>query len=172
MARHVFLTGEKGTGKSTVLKKVLLMYNGKAGGFFTVRTNAFLGGKYSVHIFPAGEKAEPTADNLLFICDGPGADTADRFNALGCSALSRRDVSLFVMDELGPHEAEAEAFRKRVTEVLDGDIPVLGVLQAPADKFWAEIVNRKDVKVITVTKENRSNTDLTGEIRNILKLNN
>ena len=34
MARHVFLTGEKGAGKSTVLKKVLLMYKGKAGDFF------------------------------------------------------------------------------------------------------------------------------------------
>lgn len=171
MIKHVFLTGEKHIGKSTLLKKALLTYKGKIGGFFTVRTNAFLGNRYSVHIFPAGENHIPAAENLLFVCENTNTDATDRFNTLGCAALSHKDVSLYVMDELGPHEAEAEDFIKKILEILDGDIPVFGILQSPADKLWTKIVTRKDVKVITVTNENRSNTELTDEIRNILKLN-
>ena len=53
MARHVFLTGEKQIGKSTLLKKVLDNYAGEISGFFTVRTKAFLQKGYSVHLFCA-----------------------------------------------------------------------------------------------------------------------
>ena len=171
MIKHVFLTGEKHIGKSTLLKMALLTYKGKTGGFFTVRTNIFLGSGYSVHIFPAGGKQVPTAENLLFVCGNTNTDTADRFNTLGCAALARNNVSLFIMDELGPHEAEAEDFRKKVMEILDGDIPVFGVLQTPADRVWTEIASRKDIKVITVTKENRNSPVLISEIQDILKLN-
>ena len=38
MARHIFLTGKKQIGKSTLLQKILKNYQGTADGFLTVRT--------------------------------------------------------------------------------------------------------------------------------------
>lgn len=48
MARHIFLTGQKQVGKSTLLKKVLKQFHGEVGGFFTLRTDSFLKTAYSV----------------------------------------------------------------------------------------------------------------------------
>ena len=53
MVRHIFLTGEKQIGKSTILQKVLREYEKSVGGFYTVRTNEFLGNQYSVHLLKA-----------------------------------------------------------------------------------------------------------------------
>lgn len=41
MARHVFLTGEKQIGKSTLLKKVLDNYAGEISGFFHGENQSF-----------------------------------------------------------------------------------------------------------------------------------
>ena len=55
MTEHVFLTGRKQVGKSTLIRKELERYKkvngeGKIGGFLTVRTDAVYDGKYSVHM--------------------------------------------------------------------------------------------------------------------------
>ena len=51
MARHIFLTGKKQIGKSTLLQKILKNYQGTADGFLTVRTKEYLGDQYSVHMY-------------------------------------------------------------------------------------------------------------------------
>ena len=42
MTHHVFLTGAKQVGKSTLLKKTLRSFDGQIGGFFTLRTCEYL----------------------------------------------------------------------------------------------------------------------------------
>ena len=112
MAKHLFLTGEKGVGKSTLLQRALGGCQGRVGGFRTLRTDAFLQGGWSVHLFGPEEDPVPSADNLLFVCGGPQEDTPGLFDRLGCRALQRSaGCSLLVLDELGPHEARAAAFR-------------------------------------------------------------
>lgn len=81
--RHVFLTGDRQVGKSTLLRKIIRQYPGKPGGFFTLRTGAFLPGKYSVHLFCAGDEPVPSEEDLLFVCGQAGPDAAERFNEIG-----------------------------------------------------------------------------------------
>lgn len=165
MAKHLFLTGEKGVGKSTLLQKALEGYQGRVGGFRTIRTDAFLSGSWSVHLFGPGEEPVPSADNLLFVCGGPQGDTPGRFDRLGCRALERSaGCSLLVLDELGPHEARARAFRRAVLALLDGDTPILGVLQAPAAAFWPEILRHPDVALLEVTRQNRDGGEVLEQI--------
>ena len=59
------------------------------------------------------------------------------------------------MDELGPGERDAAAFRRMVMECLEGEIPVYGVLQLAESDFLDEIRARGDVCVVTVTEDNR-----------------
>ena len=70
MARHIFLTGQKQVGKSTLLKKVLKQFHGEVGGFFTLRTDSFLKTAYSVHLLSAEAGAEPD-DTIFYFYAGP-----------------------------------------------------------------------------------------------------
>ncbi len=162
MAQHIFLTGKKHIGKSTLIKKILADYKGTVDGFLTLRTKEYLGDHYSVHMCHIKENEIPNEQNLLFLCGKADKKKAsDIFNHLGCNILSKcTDCSLIIMDELGPHEADAVFFRQKVLSLLDSSIPILGILQEPAESSWPEIVNHPNVEVIPLTEENREDASL------------
>ena len=148
MTRHLFLTGPKGVGKSTLLRDFLARETGRLGGFFTVKHRG------SVYLLRAGTGEAPDAENFLFRC-GCGGDPG-RFDALGCAALTDTEgCSLLVMDELGPHEAQAVRFQAAVFRALEGEIPILGVLQQADSDFLRRVACHPQVTVLTVTEENR-----------------
>ena len=168
MMQHVFLTGEKHIGKSTLLKKVLARYPGHAGGFFTIRSNAWLGNAYSVHMFGLHDAAIPDENNLLFVCGASKEQNAERFDRLGCEILAKYSAcSLLVMDELGPNEAGAALFRQAVLQALDRT-PVLGVLQKPYAPFWPEIAGNPLAEIIEITKDNRDDENVIAHILSAL----
>lgn len=143
-------------GKSTLLRRLLEGAPCSVGGFYTVKT-AEVFGVPSIHLLPAGKTARPNEENLLFVCGTePTQKDAERFARLGCAALENCGESeLLVMDELGPREATAEAFQSAVFSVLDGERPVLGVLQKADSVFLSRVAEHPAVEVIAVTKENR-----------------
>ena len=148
MTGHLFLTGPKGVGKSTLIRGLLAEKRGPLGGFFTVKHEG------SVYLLSAAQERTFTPENLLFRC-GHGGDPA-RFDDLGCAALADTvGCRLLVMDELGPHEAEARQFQAAVFRALEGDIPILGVLQQAESEFLDRIARHPQVTVLTVTEENR-----------------
>lgn len=159
MKQHLFLTGEKGVGKSTLLKKILKELSGSVGGFFTVRKIGVfpeMPDLATVHLLSAGTEECPSEKNLLFICGQSDAQTKERFELLGCQALqSANEVRWIVMDEVGPHEEQAQKFREAVLQILDGETPVLGVLQKADSIFLRKIAEHEKVCLVTVTKENR-----------------
>ena len=156
MATHLFLTGEKRVGKSTLLNRLLMAIPGPHGGFRTLRCQHIFPGCLSLHLLRVGTNEVPAPENFLVVCGQPDAAGARRFDRLGCAALSEnKDVRLLVMDELGPHEGEALAFRAAVCRALDGDIPILGVLQKADSEFLCQIAMHPHVRVVEVTAENR-----------------
>ena len=60
------------------------------------------------------------------------------------------------MDELGPHEAEARAFRAMVLAAVEGETPILGVLQQADSPFLAQIAAHPQVELVEITAETRS----------------
>ena len=147
---HLFFTGRKGVGKSTLVRAAI---EGRhVGGFFTKRVEGVLE-RPSVHLLRAGAADVPSAENLLFCCGG--ADM-QQFDKLGCGALAdAAGCDVLVMDELGPHEEQAAAFRQAVLRALDGDAPIIGVLQQAESAFLRQVAAHPNVRVITVTEENR-----------------
>jgi nucleoside-triphosphatase len=59
------------------------------------------------------------------------------------------------MDELGPAESGAKKFCEAVLAALDGDLPVLGVLQKADTEFLRAVAGHPRVRLVTVTVENR-----------------
>ena len=154
---HLFLTGDKQVGKSTIIRRLLEGERRLIGGFFTVKTDGVWPGRSSVHLLRAGTREVPSPQNWLFFCDRVCGDTAlSRFNLLGCAALAERPkAELVLMDELGPMEARAERFQEAVFQILNGDVPVLGVLQRADSEFLDRVRRHEKVEVIQVTLENR-----------------
>lgn len=142
-------------GKSTLIGKFLEVYSGTVGGFRTVRTDSVYPDRVSVHMVRPGDM--PRQENLLFFCPaGREREVWDRFDRLGCAALAESDgCTLLLMDELGPGEAKAEKFQKAVLTALDGEVPILGVLQQAESDFLRKIAAHPKVDVVEVTEENR-----------------
>lgn len=156
MSRHLFLTGPKGVGKSTLTRGLLAEESGSPCGFFTVKHEG------GIYLLPAAEERVFTPENFLFRC-GQGGDPR-RFDQLGCAALAdTAGCALLVMDELGPHEAEAVRFQEAVFRTLEGAIPVIGVLQQAESEFLDRIARHPQVTVLTVSRENRD--DLPAVLR-------
>ena len=156
MARHLFLTGPKGVGKSTLIRGLLAEESGPLGGFFTVKHEG------GVYLLPAAQERAFTSENFLFRC-GHGGDPA-RFDDLGCAALAdTAGCRLLVIDELGPHEAEARRFQAAVFRALEGDTPIIGVLQQAESEFLDRIARHPQVTVLTVSVANRD--ALAAELR-------
>ena len=59
------------------------------------------------------------------------------------------------MDELGAAEAGAEAFRTAILQALEGDIPILGVLQKADTELFHLVAEHPRVRLVEVRKENR-----------------
>lgn len=150
---HLFLTGEKRVGKSTVIAK-LLAGRAAPAGFYTKK--AEVNGCTGVHLLRANGEA-PCEENRLFVCLAKhGPEMTERFERLGCAALTESaGADLILMDEIGPHEAEAKRFQQEVFRALDGDTPVLGVLQRAESPFLDAIRRHPKVRVRTVTSANR-----------------
>ena len=157
--RHIFLTGEKQVGKSTLWRKVLEQSGISPVGFQTLeylvngsfrgyrlhglgRTPAELGNDVPVSVFLRRKLHLPVSES---------------FDIFGTALLklALEDGGFILMDELGIFERDAVAFRQAVVDCLNGDCHVLGVLQKADDPYLDAILNRPDVLVFTITKENR-----------------
>lgn len=154
--KHIFYTGPRGIGKSTLLQKHLAQFQGVFAGFRTVKVPC--GESFSVHMLPVDKKEMPTEENFLFCRDEKRAyeKNALRFDVLGCRLLTNIEgAELIVMDELGSAESAAKAFQGRVLALLDGEIPILGVLQEGKSAFQQRVATHPNVELIYVTEENR-----------------
>ena len=151
--KHLFLTGPKRVGKSTVLRKLL---EGKPvpAGFRTVRL--ITEGGCSVHMFAPGAEEFTEENRIFYRKDGVLYLDIGDFDRIGCALLERtRGRELILMDELGPTEADAMKFRRAVLETLDREAHVYGVLQLAESEFLSQVAARDDVLLVTVTEENR-----------------
>ena len=141
--QHVFFTGEKSVGKTTLVN-ALLRGRGRVGGFRTVKSDG------AVYLLRPGE--EMCEENRVFFC-GEDADAA-RFDRLGCEALSV-PCDCIRMDELGPHEQNAAAFQNAIFHAIDGTVPIVGVIQKSDCDFLRKVKAHPRVHLIEVTRENR-----------------
>ena len=158
---NIFLTGEVGIGKSTVIQKVLsLLSVSDCGGFRTVSAAPITeDAMLDVFIERAWEQAPHDTEHLVGsrLNDGHFIPYPSAFDAAGTSILASlpKDAELIIMDELGVMESDAKDFQKAVFDVLNGSLPVLGVIKPKPSEFLDAIRSHEKSELFEVTKENR-----------------
>ena len=173
---HVFLTGPVQIGKSTLIAAALdALQPERLGGFRTVSAKPEADGSRPVYLHPAA------AQDLL--CGAQNrvgirrpelgiASFPDAFETAGMDALKgAEDCDLVLMDEIGRMERHADTYSARIRTLLDGCVPILGVVQKKADTpLAAAIRSHPNVRLIEVSEENRD--VLLPEILSALRLLN
>jgi nucleoside-triphosphatase len=161
---NILLTGRPGIGKTTVVRKLLKMIEIPAGGFYTeeIRPGESRQGFRVVDLAgPTGLLAH--VDRSRVSGSGPvprvGKYHIDlsQFETVGVQALERaiETADLIVADEIGRMELFSASFQRAILRALDSPKMLLAVIQRRSDPLLDGIRSRSDVRLFTVTAENR-----------------
>ena len=168
--KHIFLTGEVQSGKSTVIQKVLNQLDITVGGFCSGSGPDRHEADRCLYLWDAaGDPVYDDAHCVARITSERRTAFPDRFNELGCEILrrARETADLILMDECGFLERDAAEFQAEVLETLDGDIPVFGVVRLRSSGWTDAIRTHPNVTIFTVTAENRD--ELPSQLISLLR---
>jgi len=153
---HIFLTGPKQVGKSTIIQKVIERLKMKdlcIGGFCTYQG---ISNDLDIYINYYDRGKPYTLENKVAYRTIEGATPLPHtFDSLGVKILSDTNVDIIVMDELGFLESSAELFKSKVLTLIDGIIPILGVIKEQYVPWLEQIKYHPKVETISVTQNNR-----------------
>ncbi|MBF8982916.1 hypothetical protein IZY60_05155 [Lutibacter sp. B2] len=184
MKKHLLLQGNIQIGKSTLIKNAISPYIQNVGGFFVQRI--FVGQRhmgFSINplkeIYDVNRVVEDIEkiEHMFLSKTSEGKLKIDKEvfkdNVFYALKKGTKGKKLIVLDEIGGVELNWPDFMKVLFDVVDGDIPILGVLKAPksmnnmntriensAEKVkemhpsYKRIEEHSDIKILNIDKEN------------------
>lgn len=130
--KRLILTGEIGTGKTTLIQRILGTHACRAGGFITRRVfeNGIL---QSYELAPAAALADSDIKGQSFLMFSPTPVRNDTvFSGSGTQLLKAAlQAPYAVADEFGGLELLVEPFYEQLLALLRSDVPVIGVMKTP-----------------------------------------
>ncbi len=174
--KNIFLTGEKGCGKSTLINNFTAQSKLICTGFkmeWQYSGNV----KTSLLILPYNAKSKfnpihselPAANYIAGYWNGVKAiPNPEGFENTGIKILQESlavsiqspDSSLIILDELGILEKNATNFKNEVIQVLDSRIRVLGVLKKKSSVFSDILIKRSDTLILEINPDTRDHVNL------------
>lgn len=148
----IFITGERGIGKSTVANKIAELLNKPRFGFVTVRVHD----GFDIMDLENGD-TEPIARRNK---SGEFDIFLDGFEELGLRALDKalaNENCIAFMDELGRFEQGAINFKKKVVEIILSSKPVIAVVKYESNPFLYMVSKIASAHLFKVTEKNRDN---------------
>jgi len=175
--KNIFITGEKGCGKTTLINKFASQSSLICTGFkmkWQFNDNLI---KTHLTILPYNENSKfnpssgelPESNYIAGHWNGFRAvPSCEGFENAGVKILEESllvstknpERYLIIMDELGILEKEAANFKDAVIKALDSEVRVLGVLKKKTSFFSEILSERSDTLIVEINQENREVVDL------------
>uniref|UniRef100_A0A8C6WN90 Nucleoside-triphosphatase, cancer-related n=1 Tax=Neogobius melanostomus TaxID=47308 RepID=A0A8C6WN90_9GOBI len=195
MIKHVFLTGQPGVGKTTLVQKAceaLVSSGATVEGFYTEEVKAG-GRRVGFDVVTLTGRGDTCPESGIFILDMAGPSHGRQeytvgqyvvdlpsfenlvlplFKNVGSGGAARK---VFIIDEIGKMELFSQSFIRAVRQTLDSSsCTILGTIPVLKHKPLAlveEVRGRSDVKVFTISKENRNSIlqDVLSTVNECLK---
>jgi nucleoside-triphosphatase len=155
----LLLTGQPGSGKTTLIKEVLARTKVKAGGFYTheIRTGRIRQG-FRIATLDGQEATLAHIDISSPHRVSKYKVDIGALDIVGISALRRAltESDLIVVDEIGKMELLSPRFREVVTQAMNSGKKILGTIMLNHHPFADEIRRHPRVEVLVLTRDNRT----------------
>lgn len=157
--KNIFITGNPGIGKTTIIRKVIQLCNNlKIRGFYTseIRENGIRKG-FKINTILGKEGILAHVDiNSKNRVGKYGVNLKDINTCCVTEIEDMKNAELTVIDEIGKMEVFSGQFCSAVEKSLDSKIPVIGTISKKGGGFIGKIRCRPDVKIIDVNFKNRN----------------
>jgi nucleoside-triphosphatase len=157
MKQVYLLTGQPGTGKTSLIKQAIAGMKSKAGGFYTeeIRSQGVRQGFRLVTLDGQTTTLAHISFHSPYRVSKYGVDI-DSFDKVGVSALNQaaQECDLVVIDEIGKMELFSAKFREAVLNILNSGKRLLGTIMLTPNPYADAIKRQPQVNVITVTRTN------------------
>ncbi|MCD6472015.1 NTPase [Candidatus Aerophobetes bacterium] len=154
----MLICGKPGVGKTTLIKIIAKNLKGKAAGFYTEEIR-----KEKVRVGFKIKNLEGKEGILAHInCQSPYRIGKYKVNlkefeeiALPSIEEGIKEGKIIIIDEIGKMELYSKKFRQLVIQALESSNNVIATIPIYKNEFLEEIRERKDAKIIKITRENR-----------------
>ena len=165
--KHIVLQGEKGAGKSALIRKLAEEMNCTIGGFLTRAVMNREKGYREIWLYPASFISDPGDQDRIAKANGKLCGSTmnkvietypEVFDTYGTELIfSASKKQLILMDEIGYLEEKAERFKKAVLSALDDNIPVLASIKAKnrSTPFLETVRSHEHVQLIELNETDR-----------------
>ena len=169
---HALIVGDRGVGKSTLIRRVLNELNCPVFGYETKKEERLedpLRG-CPIYIYDAGTPHVQTPDNLIGYHREQKADAITAFFDRYAPKLMEPvpENTVVELDEIGFLEAESDSFCRAVIQLLDGPRPIIAAVKNKAIPFLNAIRKHPNAHCFYITPENRD--ALYEEVLEFMKL--
>jgi len=155
MKQVYLLTGRPGTGKTSLIRQIVVGMRGKAGGFYTeeIRSRGIRQGFRLVTLDGQSAILAHIDIHSPYRVSKYGVDI-DSLDRIGVSALHRavRECDLVVIDEIGKMELFSDNFKTAVLDMMDSGKRVLGTIMLSPNPWADRIKCQPQVNLAVVTR--------------------
>jgi len=157
MKQVYLLTGQPGTGKTSLIKQAIAELKGKAGGFYTeeIRSQGVRQGFRLVTLDGRTAVMAHLYFHSPYRVSKYGVDV-DSLDKVGVSAINQaiQECDLVVIDEIGKMELFSAKFREAVLHILKSEKRLLATIMLSPHPCADAIKRQPQVNLVTVTRTN------------------
>lgn len=169
---HALIVGDRGVGKSTLIRRVLEELNRPVFGYETKKETNLedpIRG-CPIYIYDAGTPRCQTPENLIgYHREQNAAAITAAFERYAPRLMGTVPENAVVeLDEVGFLEAKSETFCRAVLQLLDGRRPVIAAVKNKEIPFLCALREHRNARCFYITPENRD--ALFEEVLEFMKL--